>query len=75
MSVPAPKFAEHLALSKNLNQPLWPLSDSGFGEWKDRSESDIRSALRAKVLVGKEGRETLDSSDGTTLGGMSERYP
>jgi ion channel-forming bestrophin family protein len=66
MSSPAPKFAEHMGLSRNLNQPLWPLSHSAFGEWKDRPESDIRSALKAKAFVGKGGGETPKSA-GSTL--------
>jgi putative membrane protein len=52
MSVKAPKFGDFLKTSQD-NQVLWPLSSSGYGDWKDRSEADIRSALRAKVLVGK----------------------
>ena len=52
MSVKAPKFSDFLR-EGNDNQLLWPLSSSGYGEWKDRSEADIRSALRAKVIVGK----------------------
>jgi putative membrane protein len=52
MSVKAPKFDDFLKSSHD-NQILWPLSSSGYGDWKDRSEADIRSALRAKVIVGK----------------------
>jgi putative membrane protein len=48
----APKFGDFLKNSQN-NQVLWPLSTSGYGDWKDRSEADIRSALKAKVMVGK----------------------
>jgi putative membrane protein len=63
ISVPAPKFAEHVNFSRNLNQPLWPLSQSGYGEWRDRSESDIRSALRSKVMVGKAGMGASSESE------------
>ncbi|KAG9228206.1 Bestrophin, RFP-TM, chloride channel-domain-containing protein [Amylocarpus encephaloides] len=52
MSVKAPKFGDFLKHSQD-NQILWPLSSSPYGDWKDRSEADIRSALRAKVIVGK----------------------
>jgi ion channel-forming bestrophin family protein len=53
MSTPAPKFKLHVDLSKHLNQPLWPLSESGYEEWSERSETDIRSALRSKVVAAK----------------------
>jgi len=53
MSTPAPKFKHHVDLSKHLNQPLWPLSESGYEEWSERSETDIRSALRSKVVAAK----------------------
>ncbi|TVY22813.1 UPF0187 protein, partial [Lachnellula hyalina] len=53
-SVKAPLFSHFLKgpEAKN-NEVLWPLSTSGYGEWRERSEADIRSALRAKVAVGK----------------------
>ncbi|KFY38175.1 hypothetical protein V495_06715 [Pseudogymnoascus sp. VKM F-4514 (FW-929)] len=51
MSTPCPKFPDHVDLNKHLNQPLWPLSESGYEEWRGRSETDIRSALRTKVVV------------------------
>lgn len=57
MSTPAPKFAEHMALSRHLNQPLWPLSKGDVQDWKARSNDDIRSALKSKVVAthGKSG--------------------
>ncbi|RFU26544.1 hypothetical protein B7463_g9805, partial [Scytalidium lignicola] len=60
-SVPAPRFGDVL---RKDNKVLWPLSDHGYESWTDRSEDDIRSALRAKVLVGKGMGMSLD---GTTL--------
>ncbi|KAH8597413.1 Bestrophin, RFP-TM, chloride channel-domain-containing protein [Bisporella sp. PMI_857] len=53
MSTPAPKFGEHLDGSTNTNLPLWPLSNKEYGSWKDRSEIDIRAALRSKVIASK----------------------
>lgn len=53
MSTPCPKFTDHVDLNKHLNQPLWPLSASGYQEWRDKSEKDIRSALRTKVIAAK----------------------
>jgi ion channel-forming bestrophin family protein len=74
MSVPAPKFGEHMGLSRNLNQPLWPLSHGAVEEWRNRSEGDIRSALRAKAWVNakvgasfEDGRTGTAVSTGTTL--------
>lgn len=61
-SVPAPKFNDMLQFTKADNKVLWPLSTSGYGEWSQRSVSDIRSALRAKVVVGK-GMVQRASSD------------
>lgn len=57
MSVKAPVFSDFLngAEARN-NAVLWPLSESGYGEWRQRSEADIRSALRAKVVVAKPGQ-------------------
>ncbi|KAG4430840.1 hypothetical protein IFR05_013674 [Cadophora sp. M221] len=55
MSTPAPKFDEHLVETAGLNQPLWPLSNKGLGEWRGKSKDEIRDALRAKVVAGKGG--------------------
>lgn len=55
-SVKAPKFSDFLRGEQARgNEVLWPLSNSGYGEWRERSEADIRSALRAKVVVAKPG--------------------
>lgn len=51
---------------------LWPLSTSGHAEWKQRSVSDIRSALKAKVLVGKGVEGRIGSSAGTTVTSKKE---
>ena len=66
MSVPAPKFSDIVGGAGN--QVLWPLSSSGFDSWSGRSEGDIRSALRAKVVVGTgKGSQSGGSIDGRTL--------
>ena len=55
-SVKALRFSDFLKGEEaRNNEVLWPLSNSGYGEWRERSESDIRSALRAKVVVVKPG--------------------
>jgi hypothetical protein len=50
-SVKAPRFGDFLR--GGGGKVLWPLSESPYGDWRERSEGDIRSALRAKVVVGK----------------------
>jgi predicted membrane chloride channel (bestrophin family) len=52
------------------NKPLWPLSDDDYGRWSKRSEKDIRSALRAKVIVGAGGRfsQSSESTAEDTMG-------
>jgi putative membrane protein len=76
-SVPAPKFGDVLmgraggesAGMWGENRVLWPLSQSGYGDWRERSEKDIRSALKAKVVVGSgiAVSQTSGSMDGQTL--------
>jgi putative membrane protein len=68
-SVPAPRFSQVLrggngrgGVLSDENKVLWPLSSSGYGEWVQRSEGDIRSALKAKVVVGK-GRAYASGSE------------
>ncbi|KAH8812712.1 Bestrophin, RFP-TM, chloride channel-domain-containing protein [Xylogone sp. PMI_703] len=65
-SVPAPKFGD---VMRKENKVLWPLSEHGYESWTDRTEDDIRHALKTKVLVGKgvpfaQGPRSLD---GVTL--------
>jgi hypothetical protein len=48
-SAPAPKDGEFM--KKTLNKPLWPLSRSGYQVWVQRSEEQIREALRMKVEI------------------------
>ena len=68
-STPAVKFSDLLKRGYHENKPLWPLSTSGHGVWKERNVGDIRSALKAKVVVGRSGSvsERSSSSSGTTL--------
>ncbi|CAG8953027.1 hypothetical protein HYFRA_00003220 [Hymenoscyphus fraxineus] len=74
MSVKAPQFSDFLNTSSN-NQVLWPLSSSGYNEWKERSEEDIRSALRAKVFAAKASYSTASappqSKNGTFRAGTA----
>jgi putative membrane protein len=67
-AVPAPRFGEFLKTegTGRDNKVLWPLSSSGHAEWRNRTESDIRSALRAKVVVGNPS-PSLSSKEPTKL--------
>jgi putative membrane protein len=68
-SVPAPKFSQVLRGRDGeggANKVLWPLSEGGYEQWSARSEKDIRSALLAKVIVGK--GSSPSSLGGETLG-------
>jgi len=56
-------------VGRSNNKLLWPLSDSGSQGWRGRSEKDIRSALRAKVVA----PERVGSSSGNTLTSAKER--
>ena len=74
-SVPAPKFGDVvMGRTGGENLVLWPLSMNGMRDWRERSESDIRSALRAKVVVNvgsgekQNGSSGSGSIDGQTLG-------
>ncbi|PMD45599.1 UPF0187-domain-containing protein [Hyaloscypha variabilis F] len=72
-SVPAPKFGDVvMGRTGSENLVLWPLSMNGMRDWRERSESDIRSALRAKVVVNmgvgaKSSSSGSGSMDGQTL--------
>jgi putative membrane protein len=64
-SMPPVKFSDMIGkLPHGDNKVMWPLSMSGSKEWKMRSTADIRSALKAKVVV---AGAPPGSSSGTTL--------
>ena len=48
-STPPPKVDDFMSRPDNL--VLFPLSQNGYPEWKDRSVEDIRAALKAKVVA------------------------
>jgi ion channel-forming bestrophin family protein len=48
-SSPAPKPGDFV--KRSLNKPLWPLSRSGHEVWIQRSEEQIREALKLKVKI------------------------
>lgn len=53
-STPVPKLDQLWkggSAESDSNKVLWPLSSSGVDLWKERSISDIRSALKAKVVI------------------------
>ena len=70
-SRPAVKFGS-VCGSKKEGKVMWPLSESGHGEWAQRSVGDIRSALRSKVLVGDPPAEKTGSSGRTTVKSTKE---
>ncbi|CAG8883286.1 unnamed protein product [Penicillium salamii] len=60
-ATPRPNVDDFMAREDNL--VLFPLSQSGYPEWKERSLEDIRGALRTKVVVGP----STAGSDSSTL--------
>ncbi|CAI7676810.1 unnamed protein product [Penicillium pancosmium] len=48
-ATPRPNVEDFMTRADNL--VLFPLSQNGYDEWKDRSVEDIRGALRAKVIA------------------------
>ena len=46
---------EHVKGTREQNQPVWPLSSRGYGEWKVKSKEAVREALRAKIVANKGG--------------------
>ncbi|CDM29465.1 hypothetical protein DTO013E5_5199 [Penicillium roqueforti] len=48
-AVPRPNVDDFMSRAENL--VLFPLSQLGYPEWKERSVDDIRSALRAKMVA------------------------
>jgi putative membrane protein len=49
-ATPRPNVDDFMSRADNL--VLFPLSQSGYPDWKERSVEDIRGALRTKVIVG-----------------------
>ncbi|KAI9041643.1 UPF0187 domain membrane protein [Aspergillus affinis] len=64
-AMPAPKMDEFSARDDNL--VLFPLSASGYPEWKNRSVEDIRAALKAKVVANTNSPETAYSDASTVV--------
>lgn len=64
-ATPPPRLFSDVVLGNEENKVLWPLSTSGHNEWRMRSTGDIRSALRAKVVIG----DRSGSSSESTLSG------
>lgn len=60
-ATPRPNVDDFMARADNL--VLFPLSQSGYPDWKERSLEDIRGALRTKVVVGP----STAGSDSSTL--------
>ncbi|KAJ5628664.1 hypothetical protein N7490_010892 [Penicillium lividum] len=48
-ATPAPRVDDFMEREDNL--VMFPLSQSGFSEWRERSVEDIRAALAAKVVA------------------------
>ncbi|GAQ09135.1 UPF0187 protein sll1024 [Aspergillus lentulus] len=68
-AMPPPKVDDFTSRDENL--VLFPLSTSGYPDWRDRSVEDIRAALRAKVVANTPSSGGSDSS--TILGDGSLR--
>ncbi|KAJ5743000.1 hypothetical protein N7533_010102 [Penicillium manginii] len=60
-ATPRPNVEDFMTRADNL--VLFPLSQNGYDEWKDRSVEDIRGALRAKVVASP----TALGSDASTV--------
>ncbi|RAH44734.1 UPF0187 domain membrane protein [Aspergillus brunneoviolaceus CBS 621.78] len=67
-AMPPPKLDEFGVREDNF--VLFPLSTSGYNEWKERSVDEIRAALRSKVVANTDpaGSETT-----TMVGSMSSK--
>jgi hypothetical protein len=59
-AMPPPKMDDFASRDENL--VLFPLSTSGYPDWRNRSVEDIRDALRAKVLANTPSRGLSNSS-------------
>ncbi|KAJ6007710.1 hypothetical protein N7540_011686 [Penicillium herquei] len=62
-ATPAPKVDDFMTRDDNL--VMFPLSQSGYNEWKDRSADDIRAALKAKMIAAPGVNPAL--SDASTI--------
>lgn len=60
-ATPRPKVDDFMSRADNL--VMFPLSQLGFTDWKERSVEDIRGALRTKVVAGPSSA----NSDTSTL--------
>ncbi|RAL10018.1 UPF0187 domain membrane protein [Aspergillus homomorphus CBS 101889] len=67
-AMPPPKLDEFGVREDNF--VLFPLSTSGYNEWKDRSVDEIRAALRSKVVANKDPTE---SETTTVIGSVSSK--
>lgn len=70
-ATPPPKVDDFMEREDNL--VMFPLSQSGYSEWHDRSVEDIRAALKAKVVASPtpSGNPTAMSDTSTILGNES----
>lgn len=67
--MPPPKLDEFGTREDNF--VLYPLSTSGYPEWKDRSVEEIRAALRAKVVANYPSAGMSDAS--TVIGSVRSK--
>ncbi|GKZ18624.1 hypothetical protein AbraIFM66951_007644 [Aspergillus brasiliensis] len=68
-AMPPPKLDEFGTREDNF--VLYPLSTSGYPEWKDRSVEEIRAALRAKVVANYPSATMSDAA--TMVGSMRSK--
>lgn len=71
-ATPAPKVDDFMTRPDNL--VLFPLSQNGYTEWKDRSAEDIRAALRTKVIANP-NPAPAPSDASTLVNSLTNRKP
>lgn len=62
-ATPRPNVDDFMSRADNL--VLFPLSQLGYPDWKERSVEDIRGALRTKMVVSPSSASA--TSDGSTI--------
>ncbi|KAJ5573637.1 uncharacterized protein N7459_008064 [Penicillium hispanicum] len=68
-ATPRPSVEDFMARPDNL--VLFPLSQNGYPEWKERSVEEIRAALRTKVVANPASTAAAPSDASTVVGEAS----
>lgn len=64
-ATPRPNVNDFMTRADNL--VLFPLSQLGYPDWKERTVEDIRGALRTKVVVNPSSASASGASDTSTI--------